>query len=97
EELRRPRVRAAARKRHRPARISVSDGIIFDDGIAPCFLNGRIAVHPELRQLSADDAKEPDVVEESALHQVVEAIGTARRPFPMHFHDKASLARIERS
>src|SRR4029453_681254 len=97
EELRRPRVRATARKKYGAPRISVPDGIVLDDGITPCFLNGWITVHPELRQLSADHAEEPDVVEESALHQVVKAISTARRPFAMHFHHKTSLARVERS
>jgi hypothetical protein len=73
----------------------VPDGIVFDDRITPCFLNGWIAVHPELRQLPADHAEEADIVEKSALHQVVEAIGAARCPFAMHFHHNASLARVE--
>jgi hypothetical protein len=72
--------------------VAVADRIVRDRRITPRILNGRLAVHAELRQLTADHAEEPDVVEIPVLHEVVEPVGAHRRPVAMDFqHDRPLL------
>ena len=52
-------------------------------------------MNAELRHEPGNDAEEADVVEVTALHEVVEPIGAERRPVFMHVDDERPLARLE--
>jgi hypothetical protein len=54
-----------------------------------------IAVDAELRHEVGHDAEEARVVEEAVLDQIVEAVGTVRRPVATHLDDKDALGGVE--
>src|SRR4029079_9501833 len=49
----------------------------------------------ELHHETGHDPEEPRVVEEAVLDEVVEPVGSLRRPLAMHFDDEAADARVE--
>ena len=55
----------------------------------------RIGGNAELDELAGAHAEESRLVEESLTHQLVEAIGTDRRPVAVHFDDEVAAARFE--
>src|SRR6266853_1452374 len=75
--------------------VALADRIIREKGTGPGVLNVRIAVDAEFHEEAGDHPKKPAVVVEAVLDEVVETIGSARRPVAVRFDDKRTLARIE--
>src|SRR6185312_1562088 len=68
------------RKGDGPALVTLRDRIIADLCRAPSRHDCRIAADAELHHEPGDHAKETHIVIESILHEIVETIGSFRRP-----------------
>jgi hypothetical protein len=85
EKLRRASVRTARRIRDGPAPVRLAHRIVGDVVVAPFQLNLRIALDAPLHDEIGHVAKEPVLIVEVFLDQVIESIHTFRGPIAMNF------------
>src|SRR5215471_8440047 len=89
--LRRTSVWAGHSKGERASHVAVLHGIVGEPFVLPNLRNRGIARNAELRESAGNHAEEPRIIVEAHLHEMVEAIGAARRERPGNFEQDDAL------
>lgn len=80
EDLRRTGIRSCGGEDDRAFFVGLGDGIVLDLGLFPCGADGGIRADAELRDEIGNGAEDDGVVIEVVFDEIVEAVGSERRP-----------------
>ena len=78
-------------ERQRSSQVLSFGRIVHNEQLAPYFVNLEIAMHAELRDKARDYTEKSTLIEVVHPNQLVEAIGSPRRPCPARFHHEIAL------